>query len=860
MRRFLDWRWAVWAFLLVCAIDAKYQTIGWRGAYLLDRSQIAGIPADLNSVPPTFKPYGGSDKLSKTVLDAGIQQGDILREINGVPIKNRTDVRRFVDRGRPGDVLQMVLERKGQRVGPLSLKLTTPRNVNVERIVFLVFLQIVMPLLFVTVGFFVCAKRIHDERAWAVFLMLLGFSTFFELAAVWNPMSGFLYNVYQSITATIWPFAMLWFATTFPHRLALPKWLHYAFQTVIGSAVPIFTLVLVTSLLDEISFGLAEPFFQLVVTLSPFISILYFIAITAFFALLWYRRTNKKTSPDSKRRLGLLLWGANISFTPLLLLLGYQAIGTRTPLPALPDWVALTVWSLVAIFPLVLAYVVVVDRAMELGVVLRAGFRYALARGGVAVAIALITAALLFLPGVLEDEAALSRPQRIQRGALVIVAVLVLIRVRNKAFQWVDKRFFREAYNADKILLDLSQNIRGILDRNELFSTLSSSVQESLHVPCLGVLTRQGDQYTIAHWRGDAMQPDVSISANSGIVQELHKHKSPLKVYFDDERSWIYSAEVTDEDRAQLQAMGTQLLVPLCGRDELLGFLSLGPKRSEVPYSRNDNQLLQTVGNQTALSLENARLTEQVAVEAATRERLNRELEIAREVQTRLFPHKRVPVDGVDYFGYCRPALGVGGDYYDFIELPNGMFGIAIGDVSGKGIGAALTMASLQASLRAQTIDPTNDLARVLNNINRLLFEASASNRYATFFYAQYDPLTRRLAYVNAGHNAPMLMRRGKLERLNAGGVVIGLLPKYSYEQAVIEVEPGDLLVAYTDGISEAMNRADEEWGEDRLCDLVLTMEQACCSEVVQEVLRAADAHINGAPQHDDMTLLAVRF
>jgi sigma-B regulation protein RsbU (phosphoserine phosphatase) len=157
--------------------------------------------------------------------------------------------------------------------------------------------------------------------------------------------------------------------------------------------------------------------------------------------------------------------------------------------------------------------------------------------------------------------------------------------------------------------------------------------------------------------------------------------------------------------------------------------------------------LLKSVAAQAGLALENARLVSAIADEVAHRERLNRELEIAREVQERLFPQTLPPIEGIKYSGACRPALGVGGDYYDFLALPEGRLGIAIGDVSGKGIAAALMMASLQASLRGEATRAAGNLAALVGHVNHLLYEASANNRYATFFYAQYDPGTCRLTY-----------------------------------------------------------------------------------------------------------------
>jgi len=178
---------------------------------------------------------------------------------------------------------------------------------------------------------------------------------------------------------------------------------------------------------------------------------------------------------------------------------------------------------------------------------------------------------------------------------------------------------------------------------------------------------------------------------------------------------------MTESDRDRLHKLEAQLLLPLAFKEKLIGFMSLSSKQSEEPYSKTDLQLLQSVAVQTGLALENSQLTQAIASEVAQRERMNRELEIAREVQERLFPQSYPAMEGLDYAGRCRPALGVGGDYYDFLELPDGSLGIGIGDVSGKGIPAALLMASLQASLRGQTISGQPDLAKLMTNVNKLI-------------------------------------------------------------------------------------------------------------------------------------------
>ena len=267
------------------------------------------------------------------------------------------------------------------------------------------------------------------------------------------------------------------------------------------------------------------------------------------------------------------------------------------------------------------------------------------------------------------------------------------------------------------------------------------------------------------------------------------------------------------------------------------------------------------------LALENTRLVTQIATEVAHRVERNRELDSAREVQQRLFPQAYPPIAGLDYAGACRPAQGVGGDYYDFIRLSGTELGLAIGDVSGKGISAALLMATLRAYLHAQTTHRVTDLADMMVNLNRLVYESSAANRYATFFYAQYDSTTRRLEYVNAGHNPPLIFRtdgdRCDVLRLDVGGPVIGLMPEYfpgcSYIAQSVTLEAGDVLVLFTDGVSEAMNAAGEEWGDERLSQVIETNRALSARQLIDRIMRTSDEFVGGADQYDDMTLITAR-
>ncbi len=362
-------------------------------------------------------------------------------------------------------------------------------------------------------------------------------------------------------------------------------------------------------------------------------------------------------------------------------------------------------------------------------------------------------------------------------------------------------------------------------------------------------MLQEGGLYRPALATGYPAPLDVVMPPEAPSVERMRRSREPVAV----------NEHTPEIERKALGLLDAQLLLPLASHTELLGFISLGPKKSEEPYSRSDTLLLRSVASQTGLALENSRLSEAIAHEIAQREMLSREMEIAREVQERLFPQNKPEIAALEYAGHCRPAQGVGGDYYDFLALASGRLGLAIGDVSGKGVPAALLMASLQASVRGQSQSSDSNVAGLIATVNRLVCDASPENRYATFFYAQFDPATRKLTYTNGGHNPPMLVRGSEVVHLEVGGPPVGLFRLSAYEQDEVQLEPGDLLVLYTDGISEAENPAEEEWGEDAL----LATARACAdlppTETIRRIMQAADAFSAGAPQHDDMTLVIAR-
>jgi sigma-B regulation protein RsbU (phosphoserine phosphatase) len=249
--------------------------------------------------------------------------------------------------------------------------------------------------------------------------------------------------------------------------------------------------------------------------------------------------------------------------------------------------------------------------------------------------------------------------------------------------------------------------------------------------------------------------------------------------------------------------------------------------------------------------------------EQRKRQRLENEVSIAQQVQSQLFPRNLPVIEGIQLGAYCKPARGVSGDYYDFLPLGATRLGIALADISGKGISAALLMASVQAALRSQLLlnpDATTSAAEVVSRINRHLFLNTSEDRFATFFFAIYDSATRTLRYTNAGHCAPMLINGEKLQRLEKGGIVVGVFEDAEYEEGVVEVAPDSVLVVYSDGLIEPENVYGEEFGTNRLENVALRNRRSSADAMVAALLVAAEEWAGTAEQADDMTVIVSRL
>jgi phosphoserine phosphatase RsbU/P len=808
------------------------------------------------------------DHLEPEAKAAGLAEGDELESLDGAPYTGVDQFKADTRSYHPGETLSVGVRRPDGSLRRATIHVTPERPVVFTRGEWIRFglLFWFPPLFCLLIGYWVALAKPQEPNAWLV-LLLLSFPEVFFLPThgLWTG-AVFMFQEFWFEMLQVLDFAvLLLFGLYFPERsridVRLP-WLKWLLSLILLAGL---CAGLLTQYGQRFNAGWSSWAVPVDIWADRIVNTTILLCVAAFFLALTDKLRFAST-PDARRRLRVLVTGSAVGIISVIVifvlvpLLGYE--------PNQPGhyWLAYIGAVLFLIFPLTLAYVVVVQRAMDVRILVRLGTKYALARATL-VALQLAIAAFILIRFILP---VITKRQHqavdLVISALVLAGLFRLFVVRNslsnRLQRWLDRKFFREAYDAELVLSELSEQARKFTERGPLIETVMRRVSEVLHVDQIAVLLRGSEVFQLRQAVGLTISGPLLLHENSSTVQNLSRTNRPATLYRENPDQWFLQAG--EDEKRTLNQMRAELLLGLPGRERLMGVMALGPKRSEEPYTPSDLRLLQSVGTQTGLALEISELAHSLANEAAQRERIHREIEIAREVQERLFPQQIPVIKGLSLAGACRPAQGVGGDYYDVIELDDGRLGLAIGDVSGKGISAALLMASLRASLRGMTLDGPRDLARMMQKVNRLVYEASTSNRYATFFFATYHPATRELRYVNAGHNPPLLVRgagqdSGAVTRLEAGGLVVGLMRDVQYTEEGMTLKAGDLLLTYTDGISEAMTAGDEEWGEERMLAAASKVREGTATEVLGSIFAAADEFTAGAPQHDDMTLLVLK-
>ena len=786
---------------------------------------------------------------------AGLRAGDRIIGVNGQALTTSRPFDQAYEKAIPGDAVTFTVQRAGEP-NPLDIHGTFRESFEdgpPEGLAKTSAVQVTrsFPVLFLLVGLTVLFLRLNDPNAWLLASLFCGFVAepgFSHMLTV-NPLVRWFAFSYQVIfSAMLSPLFYTFFAV-FPARSPLDRRVPWLKWIVLAIGV---AMALTGAFYGDLrNSGVAADLFGQRAGDNLRLSLIYmdYVFIALGLISLAGNTFAVSSDPGVRRKSRVILWGTLIGVLPVVIERAAMDFAGYHP----TFWVNTILVIICALYPLSFGYAVVKHRVMDIPVLLRRSARYFLVQRGfiVLLFVAAFSAIAFFshtLSRFFQPNASAGMMFSAVFGIALVWAAAPLVK---RGTQRIDRAFFRSAYDARLILQDLAEKARTVTSRAELAELLQQHLKKALHPKTFACYFAEGDSKLVAEC-GNVPRGAETLSAHSITLGLLTLRG----------KSWDVPlpGEEEEEDLRVLAPLAPECLVPILDHaGQLSGLLVLGQRLSEEPYSSEDKRLLDSVASQAGIAIENMGLAEKMAERMEADRRVARDMEIAREVQSRLFPQFLPPLQTLQYTGACIQARVVGGDYYDFLDLGTGRLGIVLADISGKGIAAALLMANLQANLRSRCMVAIEDPHQLLQSVNRMFFENTPDDSYATLFYADYDDANHCLRYANCGHNPPLLLRAsGEIEKLGATATVLGLFSDWRCKVEKVALGPGDVLVIYTDGITEAPNQAGEEFGESRLLDIVRTHPQANVNEMLSSIL-AEVQQFSGASQADDLTLVIAR-
>lgn len=834
---------------IIFAVATVLYSIAWM--YDVRRQPVVELGFDTEPTPAGIEitnVYKGSPAES-----AGLRRDDMIVAINGKRVETKKSSDSILTatwlNAHPGEAVLLAVRRPG-RAQPFQVRAVfraIPQRAAAGSLTERIADQIIgsFPIIFLVVGLVVLFLRVESPHAWLlalVFAGLIGVSNVPNFYAGFAPVFRKFLLAYRTVfTGIVGPLFYFFFAV-FPTRSPIDRaapWLKWTLL-ILGAYLS----------LGGIASGDVTPLPPVARLLGArlghdvCLSIAYGSAALGIVALIWNASSISK--PDERRKINVILWGTIISTIPAISVKAAGDISGYHP----PLWLDFVDVSLMFLFPLSLAYAVVKHRVLEIPLLLKRSARYfVVERGFVFLILAISVAATLVLAQTFSQHFSAGSKAAIPVGAtfgvlLMSAGTQVHRRVRSR----LDRAFFRSAYDAQQVLQNLAAKTVAVTSRQELAALLDEELRDALHPQLLFVYLETSARELEA-MAGNPPPDAAALSHDEPEIIALADRGAPAE---------MNGASAAGRIAATLQA---ECLVPIpgAGTGSLQGLVVLGPRMSEEPYSAGDKRLLASVASQAGIAMRSISLAEKMAQHMEAERRAAQEMEIARQVQSKLLPQYVPALRTLECAGKCIQTRVVGGDYYDFLDLGSRRIGLVIADISGKGISGALLMANLQANLRSQYALAHEDIPHLLCSVNHLFFKNTEENKYATLFFGVYDDESRSLRYANCGHNPPLLIRgSSSVERLEATATVLGLFEHWDCSAGKIELAAGDALVIYTDGITEACNSNDEEFGEERLIQSVRRSRSRSAAGILEAIIADVQCFASGG-QQDDMTVIVAR-
>lgn len=809
---------------------------------------------------------------------AALQIGDEVLAINNVPVNaGNPQILNFNRYVPPGTRYPMLIRRNGQQ---LEIQLQTVAYARQGLGYHRVWMAAVY-LLFLLTGGFVFLLRRDDKQAWLLALMLWTLTAVAGgqlVIGVPNWLTALL-NLARIIGIWFLPF-FLHFFLIFPEPSPLlrkiPRLERWLYVPIALCVFPVMGLWRLPTSLTGTTFSkiIANPW---LIAASRFLLIIY-IVLGLLSLVLNYRAADQM----ARRRLRVVLAGSGVGFLNLLLMPLGDYVGLTAKFPTLWEIFDIALLFTLPLVPLSFAYAIIRHKVIPVSLLIRRGVRYLLVSHGAVFLTGLVVALLVAV-----DLWLLFR--YLQPSGLTIALVSAGVAIASWTLTgWlhrrylapvIDRRFFRQAYDAQQLIAELAESLRGVTNQMQLLEMVASKIQAALQTENVTIFLREagsGDyfsryscDYNVASGKAVNCRRQAYLPSTAPILARLSDNGEAIDYEFASEPS---SVSQPDGQAISVNPAGTEafgevkatLLLPVKAKDELLGVISLGPRLGDLPYSSEDKRLLLSVIAPTALALENTRLIERMVEEARRREELeaenearHRELEEARQLQLSMLPKNVPSLPHLEIAAYMKTATEVGGDYYDFHLDSQGTLTIAIGDATGHGLKAGTVVTAMKSLFRTLAHEP--EMPKVFTQSSRVLKEMNLRSLFMALTMAKLTGY--RLRLVGAGMPPAFVYRAltNGIEEVFLKGLPLGSLSNYTYREQEITLDPGDIVLLLSDGFPERFNPANELLGYEPLREILVACSEQSAQKIVDHLIQAGDMWAQGRPQDDDITFVVLK-
>jgi sigma-B regulation protein RsbU (phosphoserine phosphatase) len=774
-----------------------------------------------------------TDIVSGGVADrAGIRDGDLLLRINGETFTSDREAQTKINR-LIGKSARYTIERGGQ---------TFETDVLILKAINMSFLGMILQggsLLIIGVIVVMARPQGRIQRMFARY-GILSFLFFSHAQGNYDPSLDPMWRVAIFggtfvLAGWIGPPAFVQFFLNFPVRMRLAD----------SRAVKVALYAVAVILTAVIAFGQPLGVPQSVTNFAFFSRFTFILIGFSFFVYAYFRLVR----PERRQALRPILVGVGLGMAAFIYMLAVAAID---PFAAFLNPLILLPALLLPLAAILFGYAIIRYRLMDIDLIIKRSLIY----GIVTATVAAIYVGTVFVAGSLAADLLGEDPDRLATLLALVVVAFAFDPLKQNAQAWIDRFFYQERYNYQQALLEFAQDLPRRIDLREILESMVHRISSTMHIDNVAVI--------LCDPQGACESAEQNVPRSCCRFEDTEGGLVRLLRTTQTAQSFALLAEEPDSvklaaaDKRALIEGSIVLSVPMFLKDRLIGIINVGSKRSGKVYAREDIELLTAVGAQAAVAIENARLH---AMEFE-RQKIREELSLALRIQQGLLPKGAPSLPGLDIAGSSRPALQVGGDYYDFIEIGRSKLLVVVADVAGKGMSAALYMSKVQGMVQLAA-HMYRSPKEMLSHINRRIFDGIERRSFITMILALFDLEKKQVRICRAGHNRALIGVNGSLEFVESPGIGLGLErgPIFDRElrEVVRPIRPGSIFLFYTDGVTEAMNPEGKQFGETPVKRILAAKRHLSAGEIQHHMLSAVEEFQGSAEPHDDVTMVVVR-